>query len=314
MNALRSTAWLTVLVAAPAAPARGGVPVGRDATERTRADAAALRAIQRKGDVLFAEGFESAGWAKRFYDHRGLKDGRLALDDRPGFAARGRSALRCRLGPGKGAVASACLWFGRGYDKVHLRWYCRFGKDFDQGNLMHLVGLAAVASPRNRYAGMGKAGVRPTGYDRFTTGFEPWRAWGRHRAPGAMGFYSYFPAMHEDPRMKGKFWGNMFRPAKVFVPQRGRWHCFEIMLKANDPDKANGEQAAWIDGKLYAHFTGILWRRSAKVKIRRMYLGVYVHNNPRRNTVWFDDVVLSTGYIGPAKARRPKRPHSRRTS
>jgi hypothetical protein len=73
----------------------------------------------------------------------------------------------------------------------------------------------------------------------------------------------------------------------------------EIMLKANDPEKANGEQAAWIDAALYARFTGVVWRTSDRVKIKRLYLGAYIHNNPKENVVHFDDVALSTGYIGP---------------
>ena len=80
---------------------------------------------------------------------------------------------------------------------------------------------------------------------------------------------------------------------------RGKWYCFEIMLKANDLDKEDGEQAAWIDGQLYGYFTGILWRRIAEVRVKRMSLGVYIHDNPKRNVVHSDDVALSTGYIGP---------------
>ena len=127
-----------------------------------------------------------------------------------------------------------------------------------------------------------------------------------------MNFYSYFPAMKEDPKMPGKFWGNPFFPARRFIPARGQWHCFEIMLKVNDLEEENGEQAAWIDGKLYAHFTGIEWRKSDQVRLKRMTLGVYIHDNPKRNVVHFDDVALSTGYIGPMFS--PKQPRNRNGS
>jgi CubicO group peptidase (beta-lactamase class C family) len=103
--------------------------------------------------------------------------------------------------------------------------------------------------------------------------------------------------------MPGKFWGNQFLPDRPFIPGRGTWHCFEIMLKANSPGQEDGEQAAWIDGRLYAHFTGILWRRSDQVRLKRMTLGVYIHDNPKRNVVHFDDVALSTGYLGPVPGR-----------
>ena len=297
----RTSIWLVFpLIACTTVPARSGVPAGQDATRKTRETPDALKALQQGGKVFFEEDFESPDWQKKFFDHNGLKDGRLSPVTEPRLVCRGKSSLRCRLPKGPGAVASACAWFAPGYDKVHLRWYSMFAEDFDQGNLMHFVGLSAVAGS-DRYAEMGKAGIRPTGTDRFTTGFEPWRGWGTNAPPGVMNFYSYFPTMKEDPKMKGKYWGNQFVPARPFIPTRGKWHCFEIMLKANDPDKENGEQAAWIDGELYAHFTLIRWRKSDQVRIKRLYLGVYIHDNPKENVVFFDDVALSTGYIGPVK-------------
>ena len=42
--------------------------------------------------------------------------------------------------------------------------------------------------------------------------------------------------------------------------ERGRWYCFEVMVKLNEPGEHDGEQD---------------------------------------NTCWFDDVVISTEYIGP---------------
>lgn len=292
-------AALSVTVLAPILViAQSSVPCGRDVTEKTLADPAARAALEAPGKVFLVDDFESCEWTNRFFDLYGLEEGRLTLEHDTNILCRGKSSLRCVLNRGEGATASMCYWFAPGYDKVHFRWYCRFAADFDQGNLMHFTGLAGV-SGTGRYDGMGGAGIRPTGFDRFSTGFEPWRAWGGNAAPGVMGFYSYFPAMKEDPNMKGKFWGNHFFPNRRFIPERGKWHCFEIMLKANDPDRENGEQAAWIDGQLYGHFTGILWRKSDKVCLKRMTLGVYIHDNPGQNTVHFDDIALSTGYIGP---------------
>jgi hypothetical protein len=62
---------------------------------------------------------------------------------------------------------------------------------------------------------------------------------------------------------------------------------------------SNGEIAAWIDGELYLHLTGFNWRTTDELKIKRISLGIYIHNNPQENICWFDDIVLSTGYIGP---------------
>jgi hypothetical protein len=83
------------------------------------------------------------------------------------------------------------------------------------------------------------------------------------------------------------------------VRERDRWYCLEHMIQVNDPGEANGELAAWIDGKLYIHYTGFRWRTTPDVKLKRFGIGVYVHRATRGNTVWYDDVALSTGYIGP---------------
>jgi hypothetical protein len=101
----------------------------------------------------------------------------------------------------------------------------------------------------------------------------------------------------------GHYWGNMLGPLEKerVVPERGKWYCQELMLKANEPGVANGELAAWIDGKLYMHYTGIRWRSDAKVLLKRFSLDVYVHAATKDNVVWYDDVVLSTGYVGPMK-------------
>jgi len=46
-------------------------------------------------------------------------------------------------------------------------------------------------------------------------------------------------------------------------------------------------------------YTGMRWRTSADAKLKRFNIGVHVHRAKKGNAVWYDDVVLSTGYIGP---------------
>ena len=83
------------------------------------------------------------------------------------------------------------------------------------------------------------------------------------------------------------------------VLERDKWYCLEHMIQVNEAGQADGELAAWIDGKLCIHYKGFRWRSTPDVKLKRFGVGVYVHNATRDNTVWYDDVVLSTGYIGP---------------
>jgi hypothetical protein len=95
----------------------------------------------------------------------------------------------------------------------------------------------------------------------------------------------------------------MFAPEEPFVVERGRWYCFEVMVKLNAPGQHDGEQAFWVDGKKIYHQTGIRWRETADLKLNSMMLDVYVHQSRRDNTCWFDDVKIATEYIGPLEGK-----------
>jgi hypothetical protein len=72
----------------------------------------------------------------------------------------------------------------------------------------------------------------------------------------------------------------------------------EMMLKANDPGANNGEQAFWINGELIGHFKNMVWRFTNDLKINSFQLGLYIHDNEKINRIWYDDIIVSTGYIG----------------
>lgn len=276
------------------------VPPPRDVTLETLADEEALALLQRPGEVLFEDDFEAdEPLGARYFEVRGGEDGRARVD---GTAHRGGGALRlvapARGGEESGAGASG--WLGaEGHDRVYFRRYVRFAEDYDQGNLNHTGGGLAGVAGTGKWDGMGKAGVRPRGDDRFTSGFEPWRDWGRQPAPGYMFLYTYWVDMV--PGADGKWWGNMLQPPaeRRVVPPRGEWVCLEQMIQVNDVGEANGELAAWIDGELYLHMVGLRWRTDERVRVKRFDLGLYIHRATRENVVWYDDVVLSTGYVGP---------------
>jgi len=111
------------------------------------------------------------------------------------------------------------------------------------------------------------------------------------------------------------------------------------MVKLNSaPDERDGELALWIDGKPAMYFAkgvrrgpwsgmgftlvesggvpfeGLRLRTDNALKINHLWLEHYVDEGPQRmnklsnptrvNRVWFDDIVVSTEYVGPAT--RPK--------
>jgi hypothetical protein len=274
------------------------------ATAETRADEAALDRLEKPGKVVFQDDFELAESLKHYFEIRGQKEGLAQRSEEASLAHTGKGALQLTAPnkQGKESGVGATYWAGaEGYDQLYWRRYIRFAADYDQGNLHHVGGGLSAVAGSNRYLGMGSAGQRPKGDDRFSASFEPWRDWGKYEPPGYMFLYCYWMDMRRD--RDGNYWGNNMNPAadERVTLKRDRWHCLEHMIKANDVGQANGELAAWIDGKLYIHYRGFRWRTSEDVKLKRFHLGLYVHNATQDNTVWYDDVVLSTGYIGPVK-------------
>jgi len=140
------------------------------------------------------------------------------------------------------------------------------------------------------------------------------------------------------------FYGNDFEPKEPSPVPRNRWQCIGFMVKMNSsPEKTDGEQAFWVDGKLIARyapgsvtgywmrdvfrldetqgkpFEGFQWRTDSRININKVWLLHYVNPaegtaeknaawlakfpetkiNTTTSTVWFDDVVVATKYIGP---------------
>lgn len=304
MQAHPLVAALQLLVAvAFSAACAGEVALPRLVTARTLADPAALAALQAPGRIVFEDGFETKASLAKFFEIRGLKEGRAVLETGATAARSGNGSFRFTAvaNDGRESGAGATAWLGdEGFDRAHLRYFIRFASDYDQGNLNHTGGSLAGVSGGNRWQAMGSAGIRPRGDDHFNSRFEPWCDWRRLKPPGYLFLYTYWMDMKQD--RDGRYWGNMLgpEPDERVVPERGRWYCLEHMIRANTPGQADGELAAWIDGKLYIHYTGIRWRSDARVRIKRFDIGVYVHQAAKDNIVWFDDVAVSTGYIGTA--------------
>lgn len=285
-------------------------------TAATRADAEALAALVKPGEVLFREDFEASDALKNFFDGDAKKDGFVFLTRSAAFAHSGKSALTCTAVDkgGKSSSAGVNYWFGQprrkdnaevapGYERVYFRYYIKWAEDYDPGFFDHTGGALAAIAGTNKWAGMGGDGKRPKGDDYCNTRFEASVDRRRHPSPGAMGSYATW--MDTAPDKDGKHWGNMLWPEDGgrFLPEPGVWYCMEQMIQLNsftdDQPQADGELATWINGTLYAHYTGIRWRSSPEVRLKRCGVGVYVSRSTKENTVWFDDLVVSTGYVGP---------------
>lgn len=284
------------------------IPDPRLVTAETLSYPSALARLQEPGQILFSDGFERASSLNSYFEVQGQKEGLAKIETAPGLARTGAGCLSLAAPDRNGEASGSSVHFAlkNGHEKLHVRTFMKFAADYDQGNLNHTgPGLSGYAGP-NKWAAMGKAGLRPKGDDRFSTRLEPWIDYRREKPPGWLFAYTYWMDMKQD--RDGNYWGNFLgpNPQERFIPPRGRWICLELMVKLNSFDRGrwgfDGELAAWLDGRLYLHYKGIRWRSSPEVLLRNFALDIYIHSATGRNQVWFDDVVLSTGYVGPTDA------------
>lgn len=267
--------------------------------------------IEKDPLVLFADNFES-GDLKKWQERRGT----MALTEEAPHA--GKFAVHIPMHRGKDHGGDVIKWFMPGADKVYARFYVKFSADYQYNH--HFMWLGATQRT-NKWSAFGKAGLKPNG-TYYSTGMEPWFAWGKNPPPGEVNLYSYFMEMEPDAHMKDKYWGNEFFPPgpdrgkaagpNRVIPPRGEWQCWEFMIEANSaPGKADGKQAMWVDGKLIGEFTGIRWRIDPDLKVNCLWMEHfgYDEGDPTKQywkesqAVWFDDVVVAREYIGPMVAR-----------
>jgi len=262
-------------------------------------------------EVLFADNFES-GDMKKWDQKRGRV---VMMEDQPNA---GRWCVEMPMERGQNHGGDAIKWFMPGADAVYARFYVKFSPDYQYNH--HFVWLGANQRT-NKWSAFGKAGLKPNG-TYYSTGMEPWFAWGKNPPPGEVNLYTYYLDMEPDRKMN-KFWGNGFFPPgpgkgtaagpNRVIPPLNQWQCWEFMIHANTaPDKADGKQAMWVDGKLAGEFTGIRWRNDMDLKVNCLWLEHYGYDEgdptkqywKNRQSVWFDDVVVARRYIGPMKSRR----------
>ncbi|MFH1256601.1 MAG: hypothetical protein V1494_04900 [Candidatus Diapherotrites archaeon] len=88
----------------------------------------------------------------------------------------------------------------------------------------------------------------------------------------------------------------------------GKWISLEIYIKLNDLGKSNGVLTSWINGEKVLHSDSV-FLRSSDTHINSINIGdniVYPPgptgvpwSSPEEKSMWWDDVKVSTNYIGP---------------
>ncbi len=265
--------------------------------------------------ILFQEDFENSSireMTHKWNDTKNTQNMFFSEDIPP--ASRGKHSLAMTYSPEKNSGGHLYKMLPAGYDSLFARFYVKFNSAHSK--VHHFVHMGGYDPPTQWP--QGGAGIRPKGKKRFTTGIEPigdrW-SWD---------FYTYWMHMRGCAN-PGYYWGNTFHPNPPAHIKREEWICVEFMMKINDPvDSFNGEQAFWIDGKKIIHlgdgfpngywvwdkfyphidslaFEGFQWRSNEKLKLNFFWLLYYMTDGipNKTDTVYFDDIIISTSYIGP---------------
>ncbi|MBK7578593.1 MAG: hypothetical protein IPI67_00170 [Myxococcales bacterium] len=202
-----------------------------------------------------------------------------------------------------------------GYDKLYFRAFFKLAPDHER--VHHFLSIGGSQKYWDAY---GNAGCRPDGTRHMgtTVDFKP--------LTHSTFFYSYFPDMkcesaascsnYADPKAicdgcatKGMpctnglecCWGETLAPSPEVTLPLDKWVCLEMMMKANDPGKSNGEMAYFIDGVPAHQLTTMAFRATSDLKLNMVRLQHYLETSDAKshsNRIWFDDVVVSTEPIG----------------
>jgi hypothetical protein len=276
--------------------------------------------IERDPAVVFADGFETTetgrlpdGYRKQDEKKWDNSGGGCLITEQAENVHSGKKAMELtlvRLDLRKPAGAGMQKHFEEGFDTLFLRYYAKFGKDTE----LYHGGAHNGGDIEGRAPGVPQAcpGVRADGSNKFTVVLDTWRTREEIPSPGHLVTYVYhmdqggrwgdqfFPSGRAFPPGRELF-GEQFVSRPDFIPERGRWYCYELMVQANAPGKRDGRIGVWVDGMLRADFPNLRFRNVLTLKANRIGLGMYTHN-PRVQqniTMWFDDVVAATSYIGP---------------
>jgi hypothetical protein len=71
------------------------------------------------------------------------------------------------------------------------------------------------------------------------------------------------------------------------------------MVRVNTPGERDGRIAFWVDGKLAGDFPGLRLRSVPIIKANRINLVTYSSRLQPHTSLWYDDIVAATSYIGP---------------
>lgn len=233
----------------------------------------------------WSNSFQGKDWFKAWSakENWGLKDNCTVADGvlRVQFPKGSASPTVTRK---TGAPVGGAQWYARPLppqDLLHLRYYVRFGEQFDfvkGGKLPGLFGGTQASG-----------GKKPDG----TNGLSTRYMW-RRQGDGEL--YAYLFG-HDDP-----YGVSIGRGKWRFQP--GKWHCLEQRVQLNTPGKADGAITIWFDGAKVLDEAKVQFRTVATLKIEGILFSTFFGGSdpswaaPADSVVEFRDFALSRKPIG----------------
>jgi hypothetical protein len=245
-------------------------------------------------DILFFEDFEMPNYKDNWHVHWGKPVGIGVVTNQEGYVFAGKRSgyLQSIENQHKSLGTGEYVPLEPIDDLVYVRIYLRLDDKFTMGtaNQLKIFSINGGAKLKDTYGGAGK---RPTGYNKFgtTLSIDNWNE---------LHLYTYHTGQRggygEWIYCNGFFCGPKLSP--------GKWHCVELMLKANTPGIQDGEVKAWLDGALVISEDGLHFRDDQNVKIRRFPVTAYFggagirNTSPRNQRIYIDNYIISKKPIG----------------
>ena len=236
----------------------------------------------------------------------------------------GRFAVRTGAGVGIGSTTGLQRGISQRYDsgQVSAGWAWRFFGDHPQ---VRGVQLREVWARFYHRFDTGFAGIPPKmarmgvfGWDDWTLAAMVhywWGTRGASRGHALADVASNIGLGDDQPIERGYNKLSRWLPVAISdfrgdtVPNIGRWICYEMRVKLNDPNVANGEYDLWADGRKIVSVTGrnLVGGYGAR-GINAFQLDTYWNEgSPRAQERFYDNLVIATRPIGLARSpRNPK--------
>lgn len=267
--------------------------------------------------VIGSEGNVPKGWhgyraaSSVFTNNRGhdtfVLDSSGAMGDGKGITYAIESS-----GPdlGRWAGGSLDLWLGKdGYNEIYIRFYLKYHPDWDWGG--------PTNTNKHAYQKLLRISSYPDIED-YNSKYHP-------HYYGGSGFNMpvWFPDFYynyQNPPYGFTFLNEQVRQApdygmdigtvqpNALWPTDGDWHCYELHVKMNSAEGvADGIRAMYIDGLKVFEKTDTVWKKAGSHSRGWNWLmfldnatvnGRNISEN-HEQLVYFDNVVVSTEYIGP---------------